>query len=104
MTTVKQSFEYNTIDGRLFVPFFRWISTLSKQEQQEFQAADVRQKQYRQVAIEKGDMTIDSDGNYIWKDSATAEKNKPFDPVWLIYFNRWQEECGIVFNTRFIEE
>ena len=104
MTTVKQSFKYDTIDGRLLIPFAQWITTLSKQEQQEFQAADERQKQHRQVAIDRGDMTIDSSGEYIWKDSATAKSNKPTDLVWLNYFNRWQKECGIVFKTEFQEE
>ena len=104
MTACRQSFHYDTIDGRPLISFVEWIYTLSEHEQQEFKMADKRQKQHRQVAIDHGDMIIDSDGGYIWKDSTTSKKNKPSDSVWLNYFNRWQKECGVVFSTQFTEE
>ena len=31
---------------------------------------------------------------YIWKDAETERINKPHDPIWQKYWDRWQAETG----------
>jgi hypothetical protein len=104
MGKVRQTFEWQTVDGREIVEIDRWVATLPPQEQQEFKEALKRQHQYRQEAIDNGFMIIDENNDYVWKDWETAKLNKPMDTVWLRYFERWQQECAVVLQVKFIEE
>ena len=74
---------------------------LSMDEQSEFAAAEVRQKAYCQVFIDSGVLTIGRDQfggeNHIWSSPEAAEQGKPYDPTWVVYFNRWLSENNISF-------
>ena len=89
-----------------------WLKTLSQDEQQEFTEAEARQLAFRQAAIDRGDMIIEqsdsSNGpaewnstlsHYVWRDAETEKRGKEHDPVWLIYWNRYLEECNIKFES-----
>lgn len=92
----KQKFIQQTVDGRPYVSFHQWKTTLSPQDLFELQQAESRQFAYRDEAIARGDMYIDStDGSYVWKDEETAQRGKMTDDVWYDYFERWRRECGI---------
>ena len=73
------------------------LLTLSTEEQEEFKLADQRQKSYRQKVVDAGAMEIVETG-YVWVDQEAAEKNKPTDPVWHNYFNRWLKETNQTFK------
>jgi hypothetical protein len=68
-----------------------WVLTLSQEEQQEFSKARERQYAYRQVAMDKGNMEIVPEG-YKWRDEDAHTENKPNDPIWVKYFERWLSE------------
>jgi len=77
-----------------------WIKTLTVEEQLEYYAADKRQKQFRQDAVDEGRLVVDDTlGQYIWKDKDAYHVNKPSDPVWMKYWGRWIEEENIIFTT-----
>ena len=78
--------------------FWVWVYNLPEHEKQEFLEADIRQKKFRQEAIDRGDMIIDPDdgSSYIWRDEQTANKNKKFDETWVAYFSRWKQQRGII--------
>jgi hypothetical protein len=76
-----------------------WIKTLTVEEQLEFYAADKRQKQLRQNVVDEGKLVFDDTlSQYIWKDKDTFHVNKPSDPVWQIYWDRWLKEENIIFT------
>jgi len=72
---------------------YDWITTLSKEEQDEFRLADIRQKEFRKLIIDQENLKLTNDG-YVWKDKV----GKPSDPTWLIYWNRWRIENGVQFT------
>ena len=81
-----------------------WIKTLPIEEQLEFAAADKRQKQFRQDVVDDSRLVVDARlGQYIWKDKDAFHVNKPTDPVWLIYWDRWVEEENIIFTQTYTE-
>jgi hypothetical protein len=93
---VMQKFLQKTTDGRPYVSFDEWQKTLPQDQYSEFLQAQKRQLAYRDEAISRGDMYIDStSGDYIWKDQATADRGKTTDDVWYDYFERWRRECSI---------
>ena len=92
---IRQVMQNRTTDGRPYVPLFVWVRQLPWPEQQEFRLAETRQRDLRQQAIQRGDMCIDPMQNYVWRDQETYLQDKPTDPVWLTYYQRWRSECAI---------
>ena len=86
--------------------FWKWVYHLPEHEKQEFLEADIRQKKFRQEAIDRGDMIIDPEDNtsYIWRDEQAAIKNKNSDATWVSYFSRWKQERGITGELHTFEE
>ena len=81
-----------------------WINTLTVEEQLEYYAANKRQKQFRQDAVDEGRLVFDDTlRQYIWKDKDAYHVNKPSDPVWMKYFERWIEEENIIFTMTYTE-
>lgn len=92
--------------SELIADFWVWIKRLPEHEKQEFLEADVRQKKFRQEAIDRGDMIIDPEDktSYIWRDEQAANKNKKSDEIWVSYFCRWKQERGIVGEIHTFED
>jgi len=104
MPTVHEH-HYTVADGKKWITLHNWIRTLPVDQQDEFYSAEKRQFEYREQKIQEGQLTVDLSvpadrrgSNYIWKDSAAAEKNKPYDPIWLEFFDRYLSENGITLN------
>lgn len=98
---VRHEFKYTVPDGQTFVDLHGWVATLSVSEQEEFRLAQQRQYAIRQEFVDAGVLTVDAhkvkNTPYIWKDSTAANKNKPKDPIWAIYWDRYLAET----NTKF---
>lgn len=71
-----------------------WVITLPIEEQTEFFAAQKRNIEFRDQAIKEGRMKITEEG-YEWINEEEFKKNKPHDPIWEQYFQRWLQETGI---------
>ena len=99
---VKWNFEWFTTDGSPFISLDDWVKTLSVEEQKEFYNANLRQKSYRQEKINEGNLIVNKDNSYIWKDEQTEIINKPNDEIWLNYWGRWQVETSS--SCRIIKE
>jgi hypothetical protein len=78
-------------EGKDIVQFPTWIKTLSESEQQEFKEATQRQEAIRQQFIDSGKMAI-GHGGYIWREQDNDPIQKPNDPVWDSYWQRWLTE------------
>jgi hypothetical protein len=100
---VKYSFKYAWPDGVEPKTLDQWVRSLSAQEQEEFRQADVRQKAFRADVIDAGKMKLDGNSAYVWKDQEAAQVNKPVDPTWLIYWNRYLAETQTIFTTEITE-
>ena len=100
---ILSKFVYTWPDGTVPIMFYDWVNTLSKEEQDEFRLGDIRQKEFRKIVVEQGNMQITNDG-YVWKDKDTMNIGKPTDPTWHRYWNRWQDETGVIFKIEIIEE
>jgi hypothetical protein len=99
----KESFISTYQDGTL-AKQEDWLKTLPLEEQLEFADADKRQKQLRQDAIDEGRLVYsDTSREYIWKDKDTFHINKPADPGWMIYWDRWLKEENIIFIRTYTE-
>jgi hypothetical protein len=97
---IYQIFNYEFPEG--VTPFIidEWVRTLSLEEQTEFFQAKERQLEYRQAAMETGNLYTDSTlQGYIWKDEDALQKNKTDDAVWMEYFRRFIKENNIKFTT-----
>ena len=99
---VTQEFEYTWPEGSTPIQFHTWIATLSQSEQDEFAQAFIRQRAYRQQAIDSGLMSLRFNG-YEWKDKATLDRGKPTDPVWQAYWQRWIDTTGVQFIVNIVE-
>jgi hypothetical protein len=95
-------FIYIWPEGTNPIDFPPWIDTLTQAEQDEFRLADIRQKEFRKLAVDRGNLTVSNDG-YIWKDKDALNTGKPTDPTWQQYWNRWQKETGVQFTIEQIE-
>jgi len=101
---VKQEFRYSTVDNSgppLIIN--EWVDTLTAEEQKKFKQAELRQRRYRQDAIDRGDMVLlpgeftcaEDIDSYVWKDEETAKHGKNWDPEWLEFWDRYLVECKI---------
>jgi hypothetical protein len=103
--SVKTEFVLSSNNNEKIITLDEWVATLSQEEQEKFQRAQVRQRKFRQDAIDKGDMIIskgDADTNnehYIWKDEETARVNKKTDGTWLFFWNRYIAENSLEFEV-----
>jgi hypothetical protein len=95
-------FIYTWPEGTTPITFEAWIETLSKEEQDEFRLADIRQKEFRKMVVDQGNLVVTNDG-YVWKDKDAEKVNKPHDPTWDLYWGRWITETGVVFTIEYIE-
>ena len=101
---VKTEFVLSSNSNEKVIGLDEWVATLSQEEQEKFQRAQVRQLKFRQDAIDKGDMIINkSDINiheesYIWKDEETARVNKKTDGTWLLFWTRYIAENNLKFE------
>ena len=81
-----------------------WAKSLGDVDYNNFIEAQKRQLSYRQDAIDAGRMIIDENSNYKWINREEFKINKPYDNVWLEYYNRWIKECNIVVEYSFVDE
>lgn len=101
---IKQEFKYTVPDGQEYISFEDWIETLPQGEQDEFNAARDRQFGIRSEFVNSGTLQvlktdeIEKNYPYIWKDADAAKKNKPNDPVWLTYWDRYLKETNTTFE------
>lgn len=93
-------FEYTWPEGVVPVTLDKWVSTLSKDEQHLFYAAERRQRKYRSQAIRDGDMSMVGPNSYVWSDEETANRNKRTDLEWRAFFDRYILETQTVFTIR----
>ena len=77
------------------------MKSLSESEQREFKEAKQRQETIRQQFIDNNTLAIDQ-GGYVWKAQNGDPTNKPNDPVWDSYWNRWltETEQSIIDNRQ----
>jgi hypothetical protein len=99
---ILSKFVYTWPPGTAQIQFHDWIRTLSTDQQDEFHQANIRQKEFRKLAVEQGNMQI-TDNGYIWKDKDALNIGKPTDPTWQIYWTRWIKETGVKFTIEQIE-
>lgn len=110
---VEHQFRYRVPEGQRFVTFEEWTQNLPADQNLEFNQARQRQEAHRQAAIDRGDLIRDwskvdisdptSQPTYIWKDAETEHKNKPADPVWLQYWDRYLTETNTTFEIVKVE-
>jgi hypothetical protein len=94
---ILSKFVYTWPAGAEQIQLYPWIATLTQAEQDEFRQADIRQKEFRKVVVDQGNMQITNDG-YVWKDKDSLNTGKPADPTWMIYWDRWIRETGVQFT------
>lgn len=99
---ILSKFVYNWPNGTTPIMFHDWVTTLSKDEQDEFQLANIRQLEFRKQVVDQGNLQVTNDG-YVWKDKDALNTGKPTDPIWQIYWNRWLSETGVIFTIKEIE-
>ena len=99
-----QKFIYTWPDGTTPIDFHAWVATLSKEEQDEFAQSLARQLAFRQQSIDDGLLALVPEVGYKWKDKDTMNIGKPTDPTWHRYWNRWQDETGVIFKIEIIEK
>ena len=99
---ILSKFIYTWPAGKSPIWIEQWVRTLPQSEQDEFRSADIRQKEFRKIVIDQGNLQVTNDG-YVWKDKDALDVNKPTDPVWQIYWNRWLNETGVEFTIEQIE-
>lgn len=80
----------------------QWAATLSTAEQDEFTHANLRQKAFRAQVIEDGKMVLGHD-TYTWADKEAADINKPNDPIWLLYWDRYLLETKAICTMEVTE-
>ena len=100
---ILQQFEYTWPDGTTPITFTNWIATLTQAEKDEFAPALARQDAIRQQWIDNGLLELVDRVGYRWKDQDTFNIGKPVDPTWLTYWNRWQEETGVIFSYNVVQ-
>jgi hypothetical protein len=102
--SVKTEFVLSSDNNEKIITLDEWVTTLSQEEQEKFQRAQIRQRKFRQDAIDKGNMIISkgdantNEGSYIWKDEETARVNKKTDGTWLVFWNRYIAENNLKFE------
>ena len=94
---IAQKFIYTWPEGKSPIWIEQWIRTLSQIEQDEFRLADKRQKEFRKIVVDQGNLQV-VNNIYVWKDKDALDTNKPTDPVWQVYWNRWMTETGAKFT------
>jgi len=102
--SVKTEFVLSSDNNEKIITLDEWVTTLSQEEQEKFQRAQIRQRKFRQDAIDKGTMIISkgdentNEESYIWKDEETARVNKKTDGTWLFFWNRYIAENNLKFE------
>ena len=99
---VVQRFIFEWPEGVKQIDLFAWIRTLPRAEREEFYQAKERQEAHRQQAIDAQRMEL-SKGTYVWKNNDEAKKNKPSDPTWVKYFQRYLRETNTQFKVVYEE-
>jgi hypothetical protein len=92
---IKQTFQFDNSS----ITIWEWSKTLPEVEQQEFKDSERRQHAFRDRAIAEGLMQKVGD-NYIWRDEEAKQINKPHDPVWFKYWERYLQETGTEFSIK----
>jgi hypothetical protein len=102
---IVEEHHYTVADGRKWISLHNWIRTLPVDQRNNFYSAEKRQFEYRTQKIQEGQLTVNRNtvgetrgSDYVWQDSEAAEKNKPYDPIWLEFFDRYLSENGITLN------
>jgi hypothetical protein len=103
---VVHEFRYTVAEDGQWIELDDWIATLPIDQQEEFNEAVRRQREFRRLAIADGRLIVDEShlgadrkpGDqpvYIWRDAEAAKQNKPEDRIWRNYFDRWLVENKI---------
>jgi len=108
---IRQEFVFTPPEGKEFVDINIWAQDLPAGEREEWLAAVERQLGIRQTVIEQEALRVDTSNpklhSYIWDESAVKDKPpmeyKPYDEVWLKYWNRYLTETGTKFEIKEIE-
>ena len=102
---VVHEFKYTVAPDGVWITLNDWIATLPEDQQTEFHSAEARQIAIRSQVIEQGTLALARSAtntrgtiDYVWKDEAAAQQNKPRDPIWYQYFDRYLKENNITFE------
>lgn len=105
---IRQEFVFVPPEGTEFVDINIWAQRLPESERQEWLLAVERQLQLRQRSIDQGQLTVDTTNSerncYIWDEHTVKNSRpmeyKPYDDIWLKYWNRYLQETGIKFEVK----
>lgn len=98
-----QKFEYIWPEGTTPIELDDWLKTLPQSEQDAYWEGRRNGDRLRQIAIDAGRMII-KDGMYVWKDIDAFNIGKENDMTWQTYWQRWQDETGVIFRPHIIHE
>jgi hypothetical protein len=105
MSEIQHDFSYSVPEGQEYVTFGTWIRALPEPERSNGLDAIRRQLEIRQHYVDAGLMKVvidpagKKDPSYIWSNEEAATNNKPNDPEWELFWNRWIKEYNITFNV-----
>jgi hypothetical protein len=109
---IRQEFVFTPPPGKEFIDINIWARDLPDLERQEWLAAVDRQLGIRQKAIDQAALKVDDSNpklhSYVWDEEAIKHKPpmeyKPYDEVWIKYWNRYLEETGTKFEVKEIKD
>ena len=108
-----QEFVFIPPEGQSLTTLHQWVSSLSSDEQTQFQLAESRQLQLRQKIVEVNKLTVIKNAksaeeagiipdSYVWDEThvenKTADQYKEHDDEWLIFWQRYLKETGTRFE------
>ena len=95
---IRQTFIKQYLPGVKPLTFPEWLATQSDSEQARYYQSRARMDIYRQEAIDDGRMSIDQDGNYIWRDEDAKNQGKRQDDECLSFYNRFNKDVGLTMT------
>lgn len=95
--TVTVKYVYTADEGKEVVNFTNWVSTLSAEEQAEFNAANRSRGKTIAFKTESGELKVEytPEMTYVWDSAESADAGLPVDPVWEKYQTRYLTENNI---------
>jgi hypothetical protein len=95
--TVTVKYVYKVDGDREVVNFTDWVSTLSAEEQAEFNAANRSRGRTIAFKTETGALKVEytPEMTYIWDSAESADAGLGIDPIWEKYQNRYLTENNI---------
>lgn len=99
---IRVNFVYEWPPGVTPIYFHEWIESLPPNDQINAKLSVERQSEIRSKYVESGTMKMGrlspTASFYEWKDHDSFETNKPSDPEWGIFWNRYITETQTIFT------